>query len=306
MSKPYYFVFLFLALSILGLDFAKPMPAQACKTAARVLNLKHPNYNYGDSLCFDTPLRLTPKVGLMIVCLNDPRTLVLSKSSDLNRCPRSRYGISPRFPERPYGVTRLGQSINPILEYPLGSTFKGSQLKLRWPPVPQATGYRVTIDNGEGLLRNFTTRQNEHIVTNLQPGSYLLTVRAFTPEFIGQTTATVKVLTDSQKNKINTLLQAIENLQIPNPDRLAMKLGVLLQYNLLQDSIEIANQYLSFERTNPVYFKILGDLYVAASKPESAISYYKKYHEIAQKIKSQEEIADAKRRLEYVAAYSKS
>jgi hypothetical protein len=192
---PYLFVSLALLMSIFGLDIAKPAPALACKPAARVVNFDHPNYEYGDLLCFEQVPKLSAKEQLRVVCLNDFRIQILEQKKDLNRCPRTRYGTSVPVLQRKNGVTRLGQIVNPIVELPLGATFKGSRLKLRWLSVAQASGYRVTIDNGDGDLRNIATKQNELVVANLQPGkSYLISIRALAAGTEGQSTTTVKII----------------------------------------------------------------------------------------------------------------
>jgi hypothetical protein len=299
---PHFVVFLTVIFAIFGLDFTKPETALACKPIARVVNFRHPNYKYGDAICLGVVPRLSPSEQLRVVCLNDYRILIARKSSDLKSCSNDKYGISPTFPLRPNGVTR-GKSNIPVFDLPLGSTFRGTELKLRWSAVPQTVLYRVSIDNGDGDLRNVDINQNQYILKNLSPGkSYLVTVRSL-PNVESQANVTIKMLAEEQSEIVNNQLRLSETLQIPTSEILAMKIGVLSQLNLLQDSIDLVNKYLSQDTQNPLYIRKLGDLYVMALRPSSALNCYKQYYKIAKKLENHEEIADATRRIEYVSSY---
>jgi hypothetical protein len=299
-----YLIFFFAFLtSLLGLEISNSATANACKPAARVININHPNYRKGDLICFDTVPKFLPVVKLRVVCLSTFSTLTLERATDLNRCPRNRYGNMPRFPRDPRGVTRSGSKyIDPVITLPYGNVIRSSKLVIRWIPVPAAKEYQITLDNGSDL-RNFRTVQTRFVLDNLILGkSYQITIRAIGENVDGEVVLGILVLPRTDGQEIAELLGSIAQLQIPKEERLAMKVAVLSEYNLYDDAINIVTEELKVNK-NLSLLRTLGDLYILVARPQEAIVAYRQYYEVAQLEKNNQAVYDAERLIKYVASY---
>lgn len=302
---PYLIVFLSILASFLGLEISNPAPANACKPAARVINLRHPNYNNGDLISFDAVPKFSPIAKLRVVCLSTFSSLILEQASDINRCPRNKYGNSPRFPRDPRGVTRSGSKYtDPVIELPYGNVIRSNQLVTRWTPVQSAKAYQITLDNGSDL-RSFTTTRTELMLNRLTPGKrYQVTVRAVGDNVDGKVDFNILVLSKTDNQEITGLISSISKLQIPKDERFAMKVAVLAQYNLYDDAIQIVNEELNSVKMNLSLLRTLGNLYVLATRPQEALQAYRQYYEVAQREKNNQALNDASRLIRYVASYT--
>jgi hypothetical protein len=300
---PYLVVFLSILASLLGLEIFTPALANACKPAARVLSIKHPNYKKGDLICFDAVPKFSPITKLRVVCLSTFSSLILERASDLNRCPKNRYSNMPHFPRDPRGVTRSGSKYtDPAITLPYGNVMRSSTLVMRWTRILTAKEYQITLDNGSDL-RSFSTTQTQFVLNKLTPGKrYQITIRSIGENVDGEMVLSLLVLPKTDSQEIDQLLASIAQLQIPNEDRLAMKVAVLVQYNLYDDAIKIVTEELKANK-NLSLLRTLGDLYVLVAKPQEAMVAYKQYFAVAQRAKNNLALGDANRLIQYVSAY---
>lgn len=268
---------------------------------ARVVNTNHPMYRFGTPICIEKNLNLSEKEPLKVVCRHSLKIVVVKQSTDLLICPKSRYDVLPASENE---VVRGNVKTNPTLLKPYGLTLRETQVMLRWKPVANAT-YTVTIDDGYGDYRLFNTIKTSILINSLQPGeSYQVVIYSNKSQ---KSTSIFRILSGNQNKEISLLLKSLDSykLQMPIEDYTHLKIAFLDKFNLMNESISFAASQHREYPGNSEITRVLGDLFVEASRPDLALISYQDYLNTAQQKNIKIEIADAQQRIQHVTSQMK-
>ena len=270
---------------------------------AKVISFDNPYYRFGTSICDNTSLRLSTMKELEVVCRYEPKTVVVKHEADLLACPKSKYDEQLKFSSDPE-VDR-GSEDEPSLLQPYGVVMAGSQVKLKWRPVSNASKYEVIIDNGLDYWRSYKTTNTTQLIDSLKAGqSYQVLIFV---DDARKSTNVLKILSQRDEKsllKMQSILDS-QKTQVSKNDFLIMKLGLFSKFNLLNESIKVASTEFSRNPDSQITARMLGDLYVDAFRPNEALLAYQHYLAIARVQNNNHDIFDARRRIEYVASYIK-
>jgi hypothetical protein len=268
-----------MALAILGMlstlssPSVKPNP-KYCKTIAYVINSNDKNYYPGQKICAGQVVHSLSKV--TIVCINRNNEFIVKSDEDLKKC-----GIDSVFPTRPFQKNRARtdsfsnaiQLLSPSGKY----LIEQRRQRLVWLPIKGAKRYIVKIIDGDSRPEYITYGSSLLIAMPKSTPSYTVIIQSYSDiREISSDIFKFAIIPESENQIINKYLNNINKLSIQDSIKTSLKLSILGEYNLIDESLSLLKAQIKKNSQDFESYLFLGDIQVQAGLFEDAkISYYK-------------------------------
>jgi hypothetical protein len=280
----------------------KAVDAASCSIVARVLqSAVGSRFKPGDGLCQgQTFVSPTP---IRVACTGVRK--VLQNPTDLFQCQQSNPNfrgclINSRVSCK---LMRNDRSPKPFLDQPLGYTLSKLPSMLKWTAIDDADSYQVNIIGDKTW--KFSSVQNYLKIPVITSKSTIqIIIEAFSKQrLLSTSTTTFKILDQKQIKTVSADLVFIESLKIYTQDKISLKLSVLSSSDLLNESIWLVSKEIRLQPNNPLYLRLLGDIYLEAGLIDEANKAYTDALEKADKAQDKAEIVRSKWGLEQILAF---
>lgn len=164
---------------------------------------------------------------------------------------------------------------------PYGRAVLTTPQVLGWLPIVNANHYLVQIE-GKGVQWQQTVVQSSVLYPaelQWQFGSaYTITIAAYTNrgDLISARQTVLNRLPQQAAQEIAARSTQIQQLNLPNPDEVAVfdLTSLYLSHGLLNEAIRVLTARVQANSENPMIYRVLGDLYLAAGAPRFAKPFY--------------------------------
>jgi hypothetical protein len=238
----------------------------SCYEVARVVYASN-SHDIGKVLCKNESLNLSDKT--VVFCKVSKQLISARSSKDLELCNVSRKLVIPCNPQNPQdrrlcNVNRSSplDANRPVWTAPYGTVLRPQTIEFTWHPVEGAMSYRVSVNGDNNQIKVNTT--NTEVQLPLRGGNISIIVQAMQGEkVIGSTQKTFDVLPFSKSKTIVEKLNQIDKFAAASSEKTAIKLAILNQSELLNDSIILVKNQIAHNETTELA-RILADLYLQA------------------------------------------
>jgi hypothetical protein len=278
--------------------------AASCRIVARVLQSSAGRrFKPGDGLCQgQTFSSLTP---IRVACIGARKVLWLQKPDDLSQCQQSYPSfrgclITSRLSCK---LMRNDRSPRPLLVQPYGYVLAKSPSELRWTAIDDADSYQINII-GDKIWKFSSTQSYLKIPQIVSKNTIQIIIEAFAKKrLLSTSTTTFNILDQKQSKTIDTDLVLINGLKASTQDKIFLKLSILSDLNLLNESISLVSKEILLKPNNPSSIRLLGDIYLESGLIDEANETYIAALNKADKAQDKTEILRSKWGLEQVLAF---
>ncbi len=286
-----------------------------CEPIAQVINTGDRYFSPGSYLCVGD--RLQPEKGAIVkvLCYVNPSVLSLGSGIVSDKCapPSKQYQAQQCTPQNRNNCRKrkgAGEEKNaPTLIIPYTSTILNIRPSISWYAVTGATSYTVQL-SGEGINWEKTVSSTTLTYSKESPALeygnvYKLTVIAKENDSPLAYSSSVLIMSPlDEVRQITATVKQIQDLRL-SPDQTAFNLNVVYRSeNLLTEAISILKARIKAGSQNPTIYRVLGDRYLEAGLPDSALQEYKSAAKLAQKADNDVELALAQAGLKLAALYN--
>jgi tetratricopeptide (TPR) repeat protein len=288
-------------LGIVGIFNIEPANSSTkyCKVIAYVIYSNDKKYPPGQKICLGEVIRSFSQV--TIACSSKNNRFLVKDDRQLKRCE-----TEPVFPNRAEkNEDRGGSDDNQlVLLSPRGKyLLKQKLVTFIWLPVAGAKKYFIKVVNGA----EYTTEVNRFSIPfPNSSASFSVIIKSFSDiHEINSAVYTFIVSPENTQNLITKYLNSIDKLSLPEKIKIHLKLSVLAEYNLIDDSLVLLNSQLKKDSQDFESYFSLGDTQFIAGQFDKAISSYEKSYSLA--IQNNDFAFEdiSKSRLDYIKAIRK-
>ena len=266
-------------LGIAGLFSIKPANSSPkyCKVIAYVISSKNKNYPPGQKICLGQVIPSFSQI--TIACATKNNRFLVEEDRQLKECETDSVFPTGRATEKNHD--RGGSEANSlVLLSPSGKyLLKQKLVKFVWLPVMGAKKYYIKVvdgTTGSGQAEYMPDSNSFSIPFPKSSASFAVIIKSFSD--IGEINSAVYSFIVSPENAqqlVNEYLTNIKKMSIPEKEKIQLKLSVLGEFNLIDDSLVLLNSQVRNDSQNSEAYISLGDTQVIAGKIDQAsLSYH--------------------------------
>lgn len=243
----------------------KASPRSTCRVIARVALTPNPA-DLLKPLCAGQVIRLPANT--KVVCLTSLQIVSVRTNKDLDLCnvanknPFEVCGLSNpdknRFCEEP-SRSNLDAK-RPLLMAPYGIVLRPQPIQLRWRAVENADSYRIVVDGDQNRSKVVTPKTTLQLT--LKEGTVSIITQAMkSGQVISSSVKTFDVISAQKSKSLSSNLKQIDNSKAPANEKSLVKVAILNQYELLNDSKEYLEKQAKLSKSTLLSLT-LADLYL--------------------------------------------
>ncbi len=285
-----------------GVYLAPIMPATAfCKGIARVIESKDPRYKAGQVICSEESISSFSRVVIACTFLNN--RFIVKNPKELTECETQNKPLSKSSVKNPARGNE--EESAPNIAYPIG-TFLISQksINIEWHPVQNATSYILQVEASNAIKKIYKTENTKLSIEIPQDcRSFSVIIKANLTN--GNSKVNIysyNIISKDEEVKIKSYLGKIEKTLLSKQEKMILKLSVLGDYGLFQDSLELVKNQINMNSKNSEIYISLGDVYLNAGLVSRAEKSYFLSKNVAVLKKDEVGIRLAQDRINFVAA----
>lgn len=246
-----------------------------CKVIAYVIYSNDKKYPPGHKICLGEVIRSFSQI--TIACSRKNNRFLVEDNRQLKRCE-----TEPVFPNRAEkNEDRGGSDDNQLILLSPRSKYllKQKLVRLIWLPVVGAKKYIIKVVNGA----EYTTEMNSFSIPFPNSStSFSVIIKSFSDiHEINSGIYTFIISPENTQQLITKYLNSIDKLSLPEKTKIQLKLSVLAEYNLIDDTLILLNSQLNKDSQDFESYLSLGDTQFIAGQFEKAISSYEKSYSLA-------------------------
>lgn len=264
-------------LGIVGLVNIEPANSSTkyCKVIAYVIYSNDKKYPPGQKICLGEVIRSFSQV--TIACSRKNNRFLVKDDRQLKQCE-----TEPVFPNRAEkNENRGGSDDNQLILLSPRSKYllKQKLVRLIWLPVGGAKKYIIKVVNGA----EYTTEMNRFSIPfPNSSASFSVIIKSFSDiHEINSDIYTFIISPENTQQLITKYLNSIDKFSLPEKTKIQLKLSVLAEFNLIDDSLILLNSQLDKDSQDFESYLSLGDTQFIAGQFEKAISSYEKSYSLA-------------------------
>lgn len=291
-------------LSSLKVRPALAKPSKRCNVIAKVIDSPHSG-DIGRALCQGDAFAFSSKT--RVACIETLLVVVVRTDKDLELCnvPQKRFvSCDPTNPEDTRTCEAIGRgslSANrPLLIAPLGSVLLPQATELNWKAVEGADHYRIVVD-GDHIHTKQTTNDTK-MRLQLPEGNVSIIIQAIKREqVLSSSVKTFDVISDDKAKTIAFKLKQIEGFSSPPSEKSLIKVAILNQSELLNESILLLGSKLKYDKST-ILIRVLADLYLKTGMLHKSQMQYKEAMRLAEMSNDRHELKKAEEGYKLVSA----
>jgi hypothetical protein len=261
-----------------GLYLAPIKPAKAfCKGIARVVKSSDPRYKTGQVICSGESITSFSKVVIACTFLNN--RFIVKNPKELTECETQNKSLSKNSAKNPARGNE--EESAPNIANPVGAfLIPQKSIYIEWLPVVNAANYVLQIESSNGIQKIYKT-VNTRLSIEVPQGCQSFSVIIRAKLFDGNSNFNIysyNVISGDEQDKIKSYFSEIEKTPLSKQERLTLKLSVLGEYGLFQESLNLVKNQINISPKNSGSYVSLGDIYLnvgLVSKAEKSYAFSK-------------------------------
>lgn len=262
-----------------GLYLAPINPAKAfCKGIARVVKSSDPRYKAGQVICSGESISSYSSVVVACTFLNN--RFIVKNPKELTECETQNKSLSKNSAKNPARGNE--EESAPNIAYPVGAfLIPQKSIYIEWLPVVNAANYMLQIESSNGIKKTYKT-VNTKLSIEVPQGCQSFSVIIKAKSLDGNSNFNIysyNVISADEQDKINGYFSEIEKTPLSKQERLTLKLSILGEYGLFQESLNLVKNQIKISQNNSESYVSLGDVYLNAglvSKAEKTYAFSRK------------------------------
>jgi tetratricopeptide (TPR) repeat protein len=292
-----------LALGFFGKE-VKASPRSTCRVVARVAYTSNPADLF-KPLCAGQSITLPANT--KAVCLSNLQIVPVRTAKDLDLCNVASQNLlescdlsNPDKKSLCDGVSRSNLEVNrPVLEAPYGVVLRPQPIELRWRVVDGADAYRVVVDGDRNRSKVITP--NTVLQLTLKEGTVSIITQALkSGQVISSSVKTFDVISEQKSYSLFSKLKQIDNSKFPDHEKSLVKVAILNQYELLNDSKEYLEKQIRLS-TSTLLSITLANIYLKLGLYTESKNQYKEAISLAEASKDTVELDIARKNYKIIS-----
>jgi hypothetical protein len=277
--------------------------AESCKVVARVLESPGSLVKLGTGLCINQGISYPKPV--RVGCIIGPGILWVKKSSDLSGCNEQLNNTRPYSPSSRQPLDRMRSRFaqsKPVILIPYGDTLMQSPKEITWKAVEGADSYSVTVLGSK--TQKFSVVQPQLSLPPISNTSSIqFLIEAFTGgKLVSSSATTFTLLSLNEAQNVKKDLVSIEQIKLPLQEKNALRLSVLSNTELVDESVRLLQEQVKLQPKNPSLVRLMADVFLQAGLYDNASIAYTATKRMAASMGNEEELRRAEYGLSLIAS----
>jgi hypothetical protein len=294
---------LFLASSFSGFMTEPVNSAETCRVVARILESPGSFIKLGTGLCAKQVFSYPQPV--RVGCVLGQKILWVQKTGDLSGCNEQLINSRPYSHSALQTLDRMrsgSTGTKPVILQPYGDTLMQSPPKVVWKAVNGADSYSVTILGNK--TQKFSVVQPQ---LNLPPisntDSIQFLIEAFAnKKLLSSSVTTFTLISFNEAQKVKKDFASIEQINLPLQEKNALRLSVLANSELVDDSVALILNQVKLQPMNSSLVRLMADVFLQAGLYDNASTAYAETKRMAARLGDHEELKRAEYGLSLIAS----
>jgi hypothetical protein len=294
---------LFVASSLSGFTAVPVNSAESCKTVARVLESPDSSVKFGTGLCINQGVSYPKPV--RVGCTIGQKVFWVRKSSDLSDCNEQLNNTRPYSPSSRQPLDRMRSRFaqsKPMILRPYGDTLMQSPKEITWKSVEGVDSYSVTV-LGNQTQKFSVVRPQLSLPPISNTSSIQFLIEAFAGgKLVSSSATTFTLLSFNEAQKVKKDLVSIEQIKLPLQEKNALRLSVLSNTELVDESVRLLQKQVKLQPKNPSLVRLMADVFLQAGLYDDASTAYTETKWMAASLGDQKELKRAEYGLSLIAS----
>lgn len=278
--------------------------SKRCNVIAKVIDSSN-RVDIGRALCQGDAFSLPSQT--QVVCIETLLIVVARTEKDLDLCnvPQKRFiscdPTNPKDMRTCEAVGRGSLSANrPILIAPLGNVLLPQATELNWKAVEGTDHYRIVVDGDHIHTKKITSDTKMRF--QLHEGNVSIIIQAIKREqVLSSSVKTFDVISKYNAKMLALKLKRIEGFSSPPSEKSLIKVAILNQSELLNESVLLLGSKLEHDKSTKLT-RVLADLYLKIGMLYKSQKQYKEAMSLAEISNDKPELQKAEEGYKLVSA----